>query len=547
MAFLEPQVDLELDEGEEILYLSRRHWIVLLQRGAIFLFVALIAGGLALYRASGGTFIVSGVVQEEQFDLFNYILLALIVVLAILWWLPRWRNPKKPPRGIPYLIGIGVLLLIFYFRFQGGRLFYVNPYEAAGGDVLNLLLILVAIMMLLGLVYSVIDWANDFLILTNTRVVYDDQQFLVRHIQQQMLISDIQQVNMRQESYLEYWFDYGAIVIRSFSPRRLSFFNTAHPQIMQNAILGEVNKLRRQSEPELLRQMIEDQIYGDKKPQPPRLAIQVEEELGPLPWLFRPNPEIDYEREIVIWRPFWPFLLLALLRPIGSFLLLTIALVVLVQLGAFSTSVAFALWLPVLIACGFWAIWVYEEHEHDLFILTRQNITDVDKRPFGPESRRVAPLGAIQDISYHFGFFEAFLENFFGLGYGDVVVETGGAGGGKFTFKHVPHPRGIQATINDYLTDFRKREKERQLQDALALLKQYHAARQAHAEPISEEQLAGLIAERVASEVSQRSPDGRVSGDTRELAARLPRLRRELRGVVREELLRALWLGRRRR
>src|SRR5689334_11100051 len=102
MALLQPQIDLELDEGERIIYCARRHWIVLLQRGFIFLLVGVIALGIAIYRAVGGRFIVGGVVQENQFDLFNGILLGLIVLLALLWWLPRLRNPKKPPAGIPY-------------------------------------------------------------------------------------------------------------------------------------------------------------------------------------------------------------------------------------------------------------------------------------------------------------------------------------------------------------------------------------------------------------------------------------------------------------
>jgi hypothetical protein len=299
---------------------------------------------------------------------------------------------------------------------------------------------------------------------------------------------------------------------------------------MQDKILAEVNKLRRQAEPELLRQMIEDQIYSDKPLPKPRLAIQVQELHGPLPWLFHPNPHIDYERETVIWRPFWPFLLLELLRPIGTFLIVMLALLFLIRLELISLGVALLLALPVLLACGFWAFWVYEEHENDIYILTRQNITDVDKRPFGPETRRVAPLGAIQDISFNVGFWEALLQNLFNLGFGDVTVKTGGAAGGDFTFKHVPDPRGVQATINDYLTDFRKREKERSLQDALQLLKQYHLLQQNHGELMSEERIAQLVAAQVSAQLAQPQAAA-VQAET-------------ARGAVRGELLRTLRLRR---
>jgi hypothetical protein len=277
--------------------------------------------------------------------------------------------------------------------------------------------------------------------------------------------------------------------------------------------------------------MIEDQIYRDKPPPKQRLAIQVEEQHGPLPWLFHPNPEINYETETIVWRPAWPFLVLALLRPVGTFLLTLIALIVLVRLAILPLGVALVIGLPALFACAFWAYWVYEEHENDIYILTRQNITDVDKRPFGPESRRVAPLGAIQDISFRLGFWEALLQNFFGIGFGDVVIKTGGAAGGDFTFQHVPNPRGVQATLNDYLTDFRKREKERTLQDALALLKQYHELQKSHDELVSDERINAMIAEQISARIEETQP---VTGVDRE----------QIRELLRSELGRMMRIGR---
>jgi hypothetical protein len=504
MPLLEPKVDLELDEGEQILHLARRHWVVILQRALIPGLIGLAALALALFRAVGGRFIVSGVAIGGQLDIVNLILFGLIVLLVVLWQRESTSKKKRSwLSGLPYIVGVGALALALLFRYQGGRLLHIDPYSPTAGDTLTFSLFLAAIVMGLIVAYLVIDWANDFLILTNLRVVYDDQQLLVRHVQQQLLVSDIQQVNLVQKTYPQYWLGYGALNIRSFSPRSLFFDNAANPKAMQDKILAEVNKLRRQTEPELLRQMIEDQIYSEKPLPKPRLAIQVHETHGPFPWLFHPNPEIDYEREQVIWRPFWPFLLLQLLRPIGTFLILTLVLLFLVRLELLPVGWALALSLPGLLACAFWAFWVYEEHENDIYILTRQNITDVDKRPFGPETRRVAPLGAIQDISFDVGFWEALLQNVFNLGFGDVVVKTGGAAGGDFTFKHVPDPRGVQATINDYLTDFRKREKERTLQDALALLKQYHMLQKNYGELMSDEKIAALIDEKIAAQLAQ--------------------------------------------
>jgi hypothetical protein len=119
----------------------------------------------------------------------------------------------------------------------------------------------------------------------------------------------------------------------------------------------------------------------------------------------------------------------------------------------------------------------------------------VDKKPFGPENRRRAPLSSIQDITFNV----TFIENL--LGYGDVVIQTGGAGGGTFTFYHVPNPRGVQATLNDYLTDFRKREKKRQLRDTVALLREYHTAQLAHGEGLSLDEILQHVEERMSARI----------------------------------------------
>ncbi|HEX9441597.1 MAG TPA: PH domain-containing protein [Roseiflexaceae bacterium] len=522
MAVLQPKLDLELDEGETILYVTRRHWIVLLQRGFIFALAFLISGGLATYRALGGRFIVSGVAPLPQNDFINIILIGLILLLVILWLYGRdpKRKRKVGLRDILYLLTIGVVALAVIFRYGGGRLFHIDPFNTgAGSDLLNILLVLAALVMAVILVYNVIDWANDFLILTNTRVVYDDTQLLIRHVQQQVLIENVQQVLARTESYPEHWLGYGTLVISSLSPRRLVFSHAIRPQQMQMRILDEVNKIRKRADAERLGRLIEDQVYGNTQPSKPKPAIHVEERSGLIPWLFATNPEIDFEREIVIWRPFWIFLILAMLRPIGIFALASIGLVLLLRLGIFSAALVFAVWLPIALVSIGWAFWIREEHEHDLYILTRQDITDVDKRPFGPESRRRASLGTIQDISYDV----SFIENI--LGYGDVLIETGGAGG-KFTFNHVPDPRGVEATLNDYLTDFRKREKEQQQQATLDLLKQYHVAQGAHNELMDQERVAALIAEQVSAQLAQSQ--AAAAGDN------------DLRVTVRNELWRML-------
>jgi hypothetical protein len=571
LGFLAPKVDLELDEGEQILHYTRRHWILLLRR--IFL-LALVAGltlGLAFYRAIGGQFFASEVGAPGQLlDFSNVIFLALIAALALAWQRRNQAAAKKKqkPGRFSYLIdglfllGAGVLSLFIYFRYRGGRIFFVDPAFARGGDLINILLILVGLIALGALIYITIDWANDFLILTNTRVIYDDTKLLVRHVKQEILIENVQQVNLSADSYFAYflgqlahWRDrllyrlglraspppekvavaYGKLVVASLSVRKLVFDWAANPSAMQGRINGELGKLRKQQEPELLRRVIEDQIYDNKPQKPGPPPIHVEERAGPLPWLFATNPEINYAKEEVTWRPYWIFLALDMLAPALAIVLSAVLLLVLARLGLANAALGFAIWIPITLVSLGRIIWVREEHEHDKYILTRDKITDVDKRPFGPESSRSAQLDRIQDVSFDVSFIESI------FGYGDVFVETGGAGG-KFTFKHVPDPRNVAATINDYLTDFKKREKERSQQATVALLKQYHAAQSAHKELADDQRFEEAVAARVAQIMKNDLP----AHIEREVAAQVPtHVRRQVHNSVRREVQRSRLLRRR--
>jgi hypothetical protein len=566
LSFLRPDITLELDEGERIIHYTRRHWIVLLARIGVPLVVAVLALGLALYRAVGGVFFAFGVGPSGRLaDPSN--LFSLVVIGAVLlWWLRRSSKRKKAPSSllldtlvVLFVIAIG---LTVYFRYQGGRIFYVDPAYQRGGDVFNIALIGIGLVMLAITIYILIDWANDFLILTNTRVVYDDRQLLVRHVTQQILIDNIQQVNLSADSYLAHFLGYltlwrsqfqrslggrhtdatdrvevayGKLIVGSLSFRKLVFEFARAPVTMQQKINGELSKLRKQQEPELLRQIIEEQVYDGKRPTVAPPTIHVVEHHGPLPWLFETNPEVNHERGEVTWRPYWLFLLIDMLPAIGLLVVVTFLVIFGLQIGVLSVAAAFWVWLIIALGCLGRIIWVREEHANDKYIVQRDKIIDVDKKPFGPESSRVASLGNVQDVQFD----QSFVENI--LGYGDVTITTGG-GAGNFTFKHVPDPRNVQATINDYLTDFRKREKERAQQATIALLKQFRAAQRDHHELFDDTQLA-VVAERV-NEIIANDVPARVE---REVATQMPEaVRKQVDGSVRRELWRVGFFRRRR-
>jgi len=532
-------------EGEPVLHRTTRHWIVLLMRGFIPLLIALLAGALALYRFLGGTFIQPGVRRAGQFTIVEFILVALILAVLFFWQRSaalraKNKNKKKSSFGVeflpdlPYLFAVGLLGLMLYFRLLGGEILYIPPFSVPQNDIFNQLLLLVSFISLGILVYIAIDWSNDFLILTPTRVIFEDTELLVRQIQQELVIENIQQVNVRADSYLAYllgyvrnWTQrimrrlgfrdrpadtpqavYAKIIVGSYSPQTLIFEYADHPYLMQSKIQGEVSKLRRQQDVETLRRLIENQVYENKPPKSatPQIEVDIAEASGVLGWFYHPNPEVKQDGgfEALTWRPVKLFMLQAIARPFFTFFLPAVALWFLVRIGLFAPEWAFLIALVIAIVTLGWGLWIREEHENDKFILNIREIVDVDKKPFGPESSRRAPLSAVQNIEFDVSFIESL------LGYGDVIITTAG-GAGKFTFEHVPDPRGVQATINNYLSYFKRRETERNLKGTLDLLQQYHKLQLEHGELLNNELInnevfMALLASQVEAQVAADLP-----------------------------------------
>jgi hypothetical protein len=569
-------------EGEPILHRTGRHWIVLLMRGFVPLLIALLMGVLAIYRFVGGTFIQPGVRRAGQFTVVEFILVALILVVLFFWQRSagiraRDKKKKKPTLGIeflpelPYLFGVGLLGLLLSFRLLGGEVFYIPPFSEPRNDIFNQLLLLFSFISVIVLIYIAIDWSNDFLILTPSRVIFEDTELLVRQIQQELVIENIQQVNVRADSYLAYllgyfrnWAQwarwrlgfrskradtpqavYAKIIIGSYSPQTLIFEYADHPYEMQSKIQGEVNKLRKQQDVETLRRLIENQVYENQPPKSitPQIEVDTEEVTGLLGWFQHPNPEVrqDSGFDALTWRPVKLFMLQAIARPYFSFLLPALALWFFTRLGLLSPAVALFIGVVIAIVTLAWGFWIREEHENDKFILNIREVVDVDKKPFGPESSRRAPLSAIQNIEFDVSLIEGI------LGYGDVIITTAG-GGGKFTFEHVPDPRGVQATINNYLSYFKRRETERNLKGTLDLLQQYHKLQLEHGELISDdlisnEMILNLISRQVEAQVAVDLP----AQVEREVAEQVPReIGRRVVTPLRRELGRTGFFRRRR-
>lgn len=478
MAIWDPEIDLELDEGEEVLFISRHHWLLLIEDGIIPFIVLVVAGGLAFYRGIGGGLFGRDLAMAQQLDWVNILLLAVLAVLVVTWARGYDLNAKKKSKqksaidlSWVFLVGMALIVALIWYRYEGGRVITIDQSQATPFDLPNLVLIGIALIALVALAYIALDWRDDSLVLTNTRIILDKEQFLVRHIQQQILLVDIQQVSMRQNTYPEVIFGYGNLTIQSFSLKKLNFDHATQPQQMERILKEQLNRTRRAIEPNLVRRLIEERVFEDKQRVAAQKKIHLEtrgaNRTGLLAWLFPENPQIDEKSGQITWRPSSVYVALLILRPFSIWVVATIVMILLAPtLGPWLFAGILA-WVVITLICGGWIFWLREEYVNDVYILNRREIIDVDRRPFGPVDRRSAPIDRIQNISFDIPFIEQL------LGYGTVKIQTGGSG--DFTFNHVPDPRGVQALINDYLTDFKRTAEERTLQNSIDVFREYHA------------------------------------------------------------------------
>jgi Bacterial PH domain len=481
MAIWDPEIDLELDEGEEILYQCHHHWLMLVVDEIVPFFVVVLFGGIAIYRALGGGLFALDITQAQRLDWASFILIGLLGVLAVVWArgleLTSKRVTKNLQRAATWALQIAMLCVaaIFWYRFQGGRVFVLNPGEAAPFDLLNLVLIGIAIAGVVWMLYTALDWRDDALVLTNTRIILDKDQFLVRHIQEQILLIDLQQVNLRQNTYPQVLFGYGTITVQSFSLKKIMLDYAANPKEMERRIKEESTKISKKVEPNIVRRMVAERVFDEKKAangaighdKKFHVTTKGANRTGIFAWLFPANPQIDEKSGQITWRPSSVYVAIQILKPVTIWLVTTLVVAFLIPSLAELMWVAVLVWVVVTLVCAGWIFWQREELVNDVYILNKREIIDVDQKPFGPIDRRSAPIDRIQNISFDVTFIEQL------LGFGTVKVQTGGSG--DFSFNHVPDPRGVQAMINDYLTDFKKGAQERNLQNSIDVFREYHA------------------------------------------------------------------------
>ncbi|HZG65224.1 MAG TPA: PH domain-containing protein [Herpetosiphonaceae bacterium] len=342
-------------------------------------------------------------------------------------------------------------------------------------DAANAILAVAGLLLLFGLVYTCLDWSNDHLIVSNKRLIYEDQTLLLTFRYETIPLDRIQNVDVRVANLLQYLLKYGRVEVQAAGPTAPIVFDHARcPDRLQVELMKEVNREKREQEQRRLKTAIQRHLDPTAPPAPTITDVPAQYGLQATParlgGLLPLGPVV--EGDTIIWRQHWTALLKRLLWPSLALLAWLSALMLLPRLGLLSPTATTWSLFAALVVIGFAFFWQWSDWRNDLYILEPSRLIDVSRLPFGLyEDRREAPLGVIQNVNAASPHLVARM-----LGYGDVLVETAGQSG-NFTFDHVPDPDQVQRIISEFIERSRWQAREREWNNALTIMEMYEQAR----------------------------------------------------------------------
>lgn len=334
--------------------------------------------------------------------------------------------------------------------------------------------------------WELIDWLNDYYIVTTHRVIHIEKVAFFFEEHRESPIEKIQDVSLRIDNPIEQILDYGDLTISTASQAdQIMFRYVPDPSDLQHIILNLKEKFQsrvKQREQHEKRRALERALgYDDDEEIEERTEGEDEAEAhSPAP-RSRPLFEtfIDYinptnlreERAngAILWRKHWIVLIGEVFSPL-LFLMLWLAGFV---VGLVALQNEMFSWVPFVLFAGVtlivaivWLYWQYEDWRNDVYILTQDAVVDEQRLPLGFEAQiRRAPLGTIQDIQYE-------IPNpvYTILNVGNVLIQTASVEG-QLTFNNVAKPRDVTREIYERLRvreEAAQARRERQRDEAIA-------------------------------------------------------------------------------
>jgi len=376
--------------------------------------------------------------------------------------------------------------LLFLFGSALTLYFFVGVYN---GDVQVGFPVFSALIMAAGLLWglwAVIDWTNDYYIVTSQRVVWIEQVIFLYESRVEAPLVTIQAINVRTE-LLGRIMGYGDVTVNTYTGRvTIRFIADPHQMVAliqehwHRALLNFLREEREDTERAVKR------ILGKDEPSPAP-------ESGVIPI---PSKGDDYQEpsflrtyfgnifnlrfedgNTITYRKHWLILFRKTMKPF-----LAILAVVFVMLACIASTVynqeeivsveIFILIgiLLILIVLVPWWLYNYIDWRNDIYQVTDKNIFDIERKPLGTEVRKSGSLDRILSLEHERPGFVGYLFNV-----GNVIINFGDA---KFDFIGVYEPARVQQDIFNRMHLLRNQQQKaevvRERERVISILSIYH-------------------------------------------------------------------------
>ncbi|RPI92578.1 MAG: cyclic nucleotide-binding domain-containing protein [Chloroflexi bacterium] len=350
---------------------------------------------------------------------------------------------------LPFVM-LALPLILFYGWFTLAR-FAIVALAAS----LSLLAILA------WMAWLIIDWGNDYYIVTNQRVVWLEKVVGIYDSRQESPLSTILSVGIEANPFGRV-LDFGDVIVRTFVGK-IIFNNVNHPDQASHMVEEYWERTRATAanmEKEAMKEALRKRLGLTPPPLPkaepatPAASASERKRQSFLRLLGSNTLKLRYESgDTVTYRKHWVVLIMAAWLPVlGTFGALLLFLYRLYRLafipeddfisfsGGISVDAYAGAALGTLVVFLAWLGYRVLDWSNDKFIVTPEQIVDVDREPFGTETRNAAQLENILGTEYRR---IGILGNIFN--FGTVYITVGGT---KLAFEDVIDPAAVQSDID---------------------------------------------------------------------------------------------------
>lgn len=354
-------------------------------------------------------------------------------------------------------------LLIFPFA-----LFYIWLFRGVDFVIFPLIGGLLLFLLAVWMLWLWVDWGNDYYIVTNQRVVWLEKVVGIYDSRQESPIGTILSVGI-ESNRVGRMLDYGNVIVRTFVGK-IPFNQVGHPEEAAKMVEEYWNRTKEYAagvEKEAMKNAIRKRLglplpkiapgFGEPAPlaksktAPPKPNARLSTILK---FLGADTLKLRYESgDRVIYRKHWVVLVLdawisvlCMLGALGMFFARLIQLAYLpndrfISLqGGLTVDAWAAAFLMAFFPFFAWFAYQVLDWSNDVFEVTNDQIIDIDRKPFGSETRNAAPLEGILGTFYER---KGLLGNIFN--FGTVYITVGGS---KLAFEDVMDPATVQSDID---------------------------------------------------------------------------------------------------